>query len=95
MMIRHHSLDRLRLLFPGLGQGEGLGGSVTKVSLFRVRLVRARAIDKLSARFDFALTDRGYLAMGGQIIDDGAGTQAAQDLGREGGDQGGARSSGK
>jgi len=28
-----------------------------------------KAIDRLFARFDAALTDRGYLAMGGQIID--------------------------
>ncbi|MFX9642503.1 IS5/IS1182 family transposase, partial [Acinetobacter baumannii] len=27
------------------------------------------AIDKLFARFDGALKDRGYLAMGGQIVD--------------------------
>jgi hypothetical protein len=27
-----------------------------------------KAIDKLFARFDAALTDRGYLAIGGQII---------------------------
>ena len=39
------------------------------VWLFRERLVQAKAIDKLFARFDAALTDRGYLAMGGQIID--------------------------
>ena len=31
--------------------------------------MQAKAIDKLFARFDAALTDRGYLAMGGQIID--------------------------
>ena len=31
--------------------------------------MKARAIDRLFARFDAALTDRGYLAMGGQIID--------------------------
>lgn len=37
--------------------------------LFRERLVKARAIEKLFARFDAVLTDRGYLAMGGQIID--------------------------
>jgi hypothetical protein len=39
------------------------------VWLFRERLVTAKAIDTLFARFDAALTDRGYLAMGGQIID--------------------------
>jgi hypothetical protein len=41
----------------------------TTVWLSRERLVKAKAIDKLFARFDAALTDRGYLAMGGQIID--------------------------
>lgn len=50
----------------------GLEGTVpdaTTVWLFRERLVEARAIDRLFARFDAALKDRGYLAMGGQIID--------------------------
>jgi IS5 family transposase len=41
----------------------------TTVWLFRKRLVKAKAIDRLFARFDAALTYRGYLAMGGQIID--------------------------
>lgn len=52
--------------------GLGLDGTVpdaTTVWLFRERLVKARAIDKLFARFDAALKDRGFLAMGGQIID--------------------------
>jgi transposase, IS5 family len=52
--------------------GLGLDGTVpdaTTVWLFRERLVKAKAIDQLFARFDAALTDRGYLAMGGQIID--------------------------
>jgi transposase, IS5 family len=52
--------------------GLGLDGRVpdaTTVWLFRERLVKARAIDKLFARFDAALKDRGYLAMGGQILD--------------------------
>lgn len=52
--------------------GLGLDGNVpdaTTVWLFREHLVKAKAIDKLFARFDAALTDRGYLAMGGQIID--------------------------
>jgi len=31
--------------------------------------VKTKAIDKLFARFDAALTDGGYLAMDGQIID--------------------------
>jgi len=42
---------------------------VDLVWLFRERLVKAKAIDRLFARFDAALTDRGYLALGGQIID--------------------------
>jgi len=59
--------------------GLGLDGRVpdaTTVWLFRERLVKAKAIDKLLtygrlrlARFDAALKDRGYLAMGGQILD--------------------------
>lgn len=52
--------------------GLGLDGTVpdaTTVWLFRERLVQAKAIDRLFARFDAALKDRGYLAMGGQIID--------------------------
>ena len=52
--------------------GLGLDGRVpdaTTIWLFRERLVQAKAIDKLFARFDAALTERGYLAMGGQIID--------------------------
>ena len=50
----------------------GLEGTVpdaTTVWLFRERLVKAKAIDRLFARFDAALKDRSYLAMGGQIID--------------------------
>jgi hypothetical protein len=31
--------------------------------------VKAKAIDTLFASFDAVLTDRGYLAMGGQVID--------------------------
>lgn len=52
--------------------GLGLNGTVpnaTTVWLFRERLVQAKAVDKLFARLDAALTDRGYLAMGGQVID--------------------------
>ena len=64
-----HIRDRLlfqRFLRLGL---DGCVSDVTKVWLFRERLVQANSIDKLLARFDAALTDRGYLAMGGQIID--------------------------
>jgi IS5 family transposase len=50
----------------------GLDGAVpdaTTIWLFREPFVKARAIEKLFARFDTVLTDRGYLAKGGQIID--------------------------
>ena len=61
--------DRLSFqLFLGLGL-DGTVPDATTVWLFRERLVQAKAIDKLFARFDAALKDRGYLAMGGQIID--------------------------
>ena len=46
--------------------GLGLDGTVpdaTTVWLFRERLVQAKAIDTLFARFDAALTDRGYLVV--------------------------------
>lgn len=52
--------------------GLGLDGTVpdaTTVWLFREQLVKAKAIDRLFAHFDAVLKDRGYLAMGGQIID--------------------------
>lgn len=52
--------------------GLGLDGTVpdaTTVWLFRERLVKAKAIDGLFARFDAVLKDRGFLAMGGQILD--------------------------
>jgi len=61
--------DRLSFQrFLGLGP-DGTVPDATTVWLFRERLVKAKAIDRLFARFDAALTDRGYLAMGGQIID--------------------------
>jgi IS5 family transposase len=37
--------------------------------LFRELLTKAKAVDALFARFDAHLRDRGYLAMGGQMID--------------------------
>ena len=37
--------------------------------LFREQLVRAGAFERLFARFDAALTERGYLDMKGQIVD--------------------------
>ena len=52
--------------------GLGLDGRVpdaTTLWLFREWLVKARAIDKLFARFEAVLAAKGYLAMGGQILD--------------------------
>ena len=61
--------DRLSFQrFLGLGP-DGTVPYATTVWLFRERLVKAKAIDRLFARFDAALTHQGYLAMGGQIID--------------------------
>jgi transposase, IS5 family len=61
--------DRLSFQrFLGLGLDGRIPDAKT-VWLFREHLVRAKAIEKLFARFDAALTDRGYLAMSGQIID--------------------------
>jgi IS5 family transposase len=37
--------------------------------LFREQLTRAGALARLSARFDRLLHERGYLAVGGQIVD--------------------------
>jgi len=47
--------------------------------------MKARATDRLFTRFDPALTDRGYLAMGGQIID-ATGVPAPKQRGHSGGE---------
>lgn len=61
--------DRLSFMrFLGLGLHDRVPDAKT-IWLFRELLVRARAMDGLFARFDAALRDKGYLAMGGQIID--------------------------
>jgi IS5 family transposase len=61
--------DRLSFMrFLGLGLGDRVPDAKT-IWLFREQLVRAGAMDKLFARFDAALHEAGYLAMGGQIID--------------------------
>src|ERR1043166_4465101 len=61
--------DRLSFMrFLGLGLGDRVPDAKT-IWLFREQLVRAGAMDQLFARFDAALHDAGYLAMGGQIID--------------------------
>ncbi len=62
---------RVRLSFQRF-LGLGLDGTVpdaTTVWLFRERLVQAKAIDKALRPLQCRTTDRGYLAMGRQIID--------------------------
>lgn len=61
--------DRLSFMrFLGLGLGDRVPDAKT-VWLYREQLVRAKAMETLFVRFDKALHEAGYLAMGGQIID--------------------------
>ena len=54
--------------FLGLDDGDRVPDAKT-IWLFRERLTRAGAVERLFDRFDRVLDDRGYLAMGGQIVD--------------------------
>ena len=61
--------DRLSFMrFLGLGLGDRVPDAKT-IWLFREHLIEAKAIDNLFARFDRHLSRKGYLAMGGQIVD--------------------------
>ena len=61
--------DRLSFMrFLGLGLGDPVPDATT-IWLFREQLTQAKAIDKLFAHFDKVLTEKGYLAMSGQIMD--------------------------
>jgi IS5 family transposase len=61
--------DRLSFMrFVGLALEDRVPDAKT-IWLFREQLTRAGAIERLFARFDAALRDAGYLAMGGQIVD--------------------------
>ncbi len=61
--------DRLSFMrFCGLALHDPVPDAKT-IWLFRERLVRAGAVERLFARFDAALREKGYLAMGGQIVD--------------------------
>lgn len=61
--------DRLSFMrFAGLALHEPVPDAKT-IWLFREQLMRAGAFERLFARFDAALAERGYLAMGGQIVD--------------------------
>jgi transposase, IS5 family len=65
----HQLRDRLSFMrFAGLGLHDSVPDAKT-IWLFREQLTGAGALAKLFDRFDAALRERGYLAMGGQIID--------------------------
>lgn len=54
--------------FLGLGLGDAVPDRTT-IWLFREGLTKAGAVDALFERFDAALKDQGYFALGGQILD--------------------------
>ena len=61
--------DRMSFMrFPGLDL-HGRVPDARAIWLFRKLLTKAKAIDALFARFDGHLSEGGYLAMGGQMID--------------------------
>jgi transposase, IS5 family len=61
--------DRLSFMrFIGLALYEPVPDAKT-IWLYREQLVRAGALRRLFARFDRVLREKGYLAMGGQIVD--------------------------
>ena len=61
--------DRLSFMrFLGLGMKDAVPDATT-IWLFREQLTQAKAIDKLFVRFDNVLTEQGYLAMSGQLMD--------------------------
>jgi IS5 family transposase len=61
--------DRLSWMrFCGLGPGDTVPDANTLWD-FREALIKARALDKAFERLDRAITEAGYLPMGGQIID--------------------------
>jgi IS5 family transposase len=61
--------DRLSFMrFVGLALHEPVPDAKT-IWLYREQLVRAGSLKRLFARFDRELRERGYLAMGGQIVD--------------------------
>ncbi len=83
---RPHQQIKDRLSFQRF-LGLGLDGTVpdaTTVWLFRERLVKAKAIDRLFAHFDAVLKDRDGRT--DHRRDGGAGAEAAQHRSREGGD---------
>jgi transposase len=61
--------DRLSFMrFAGLALHDAVPDAKT-IWLYREQLTRAGALGRLFARFDAVLAERGFLAMGGQIVD--------------------------
>ena len=61
--------DRLSFMrFVGLGLHDPVPDAKT-IWLYREQLTQAGAVERLFARFDATLKDKGLLAMGGQILD--------------------------
>ncbi len=54
--------------FAGLASHDAVPDAKT-IWLFREQLVRAGVFDRLFSRFDAALSEHGYPAKGGQIVD--------------------------
>ena len=70
-LIKDRLVDPLRgstMRFLGLSLADAVPDANT-IWTFREALKRAGAVDALFARFDATLRARGYLAMGGQIVD--------------------------
>lgn len=67
--LEHEMGDRLTFMqFLGLGLEDRIPDATT-VWLYRERLAKAGIVEKLFEMFDVVLRERGYQAMGGQIID--------------------------
>lgn len=67
--LEHEMGDRLTFMqFLGLGLADRIPDATT-VWLYRARLAKAGIVEKLFGMFDVFLRERGYQAMGGQIID--------------------------
>jgi transposase, IS5 family len=67
--IEYQLRDRLSFMrFIGLALQDPVPDAKT-IWLYRERLARAGAIERLFARFDAILSAKGWLAMGGQIVD--------------------------
>ena len=67
--LEHQLRDRLSFIrYPGLGPEDSVPDA-EMIWLYREQLAKARVIEEQFDNFDGLLRERGYLAMGGQIID--------------------------